>query len=72
MVEERRMTMPDIDEVLAEDQRPALRFDIDVLREARASLGPIQSTVVRPRATFEGLIERTNRLQKRAGWRNAL
>ena len=60
------------DEIMtAEDQRPVLRFSIDALREAGASLGPIQSTVVRPKTTFEGLIERANRLQKRAGRRSA-
>ena len=63
--------MPRTDEITtAEDQRPVLRFSIDALREAGASLGPIQSTVVRPKTTFEGLIERANRLQKRAGRRS--
>ena len=54
---------------ITETQRPALRFSTDALREAGASLGPIQSTVVRPKATFEGLIERATELQKQAGRR---
>ncbi|MBD5633195.1 MAG: hypothetical protein IAI49_01850 [Candidatus Eremiobacteraeota bacterium] len=62
--------MPQIDEIgTVEEQRPALRFSIDSLREAGASLGPIQTTVVRPKVTFEGLIKRANELQKRAGRR---
>jgi hypothetical protein len=64
--------MPRINEMpTVEDQSPVLRFSIDELRDAGASLGPIQSTVVRPKATFEGLIKRANELQKRAGRRSA-
>lgn len=66
-----RNTMPRIDEKpTAENKCPTLRFSIDALREAGASLGPIQSTVVRPKATFEGLIDRAIELQKRVGRRH--
>jgi hypothetical protein len=57
--------MPSSDEVpAAEDQRPTLRFTIDALREAGASLGTIKSTVTRPKTYFRGLIKRLNQLQK--------
>jgi hypothetical protein len=50
--------MPSSDEMpAADDQRPTHRFSIDALREAGASLGTIKSTVVRQKATFEGLIK---------------
>lgn len=59
--------MPITEEITSTNRtRPKLRFGIDALRDMGASLGPIQSSVARPKATFEGLIERANRLQKRA------
>jgi hypothetical protein len=53
-----------------ENQELVLRFDIDALREAGASLGRIQSTVVRPKTTFEALIARAQALRDRVAARD--
>jgi hypothetical protein len=44
---------------------PILRFSIEELREAGASLGRIESTLTPPRTTFEALNEEAQELRRR-------